>query len=65
MSDDHGSETPSSREPTVRELRAARRRAHEEEKKRRGSSGGGKGGKGGKMNKGGNPGPTSDERSRR
>lgn len=62
MSEDHDSATPDSREPTVRELRAARRRAHEEEKKRRGSSGGGKGDK---MNKGGNQGPASDERSRR
>lgn len=62
MSEDHDSATPGSPEPTARELRAARRRAHEEENKRRGTSGGGKGNK---MNKGGNQGPTSDERSRR
>jgi hypothetical protein len=62
MSDDHEGATPASPEPTARELRAARRRAHEEEKKRRASSGGGKGDK---KSKGGNQGPSADERSRR
>lgn len=51
------------REPTARELRAARRRAHEEEKQRKAAAGGG--GKGDKKGKGGNQGPTSDDRSRR
>lgn len=60
MPNDH--EREASREPTPRELRAARKRAHEEEKKRRGSGGGGKGDK---MNKGGNPGPSAEDRSRR
>lgn len=60
MSDGSAASSP---EPTARELRAARRRAHEEEKKRRGTS---SGGKGDKMNKGGNSGPASaDDRSRR
>lgn len=62
MSEQHENATSGSREPTARELRAARRRAHEEEKKRRGSGGGGKSNK---MNKGGNQGPSADERSRR
>lgn len=48
-------------EPTARELRAARRQAHEVEKKRKAAGGG----KGNKMGKGGNQGPSNDDRSRR
>ena len=63
MSDQQNSAVPGPPEPNARELRAARRRAHEEEKKRKGAGGGG--GKGNKMGKGGNQGPSSDDRSRR
>lgn len=63
MSNQQDSAGPEPREPTARELRAARRRAHEEEKKRKAAGGGG--GKGNKMGKGGSQGPSSDDRSRR
>ena len=62
MSNQKNSPVPEPPEPTARELRAARRRAHEEEKKRKPAGGGGKGSK---MGKGGNQGPSNDDRSRR